>query len=251
MSDLPSSWIESPINEVAEVNPRKDVDLSTSELVSFVPMAAVDEVSGTILSPVDRPYGEVARGFTHFRDEDVIFAKITPSMENGKSAVARGLTNRTGMGSTEFHVFRSNGAIQPEYLWRFVRQKSFRENAQAVMSGAVGQQRVPADYLKEHIIPLPPLPEQWRIVAKLDGLTARTARARKELSRISTLIARYKQRILTLAAEGMLTSKWRAENDASEWARTSVAEIAESTFDGPFGSNLKSADYVESGVRVV
>ncbi len=209
MSDLPSSWIEPAISEVADVNPRKDVDLSASDLISFVPMAAVDEVTGTIMSPVDRPYGEVSKGFTHFRNDDVIFAKITPSMENGKSAVARGLTNATGMGSTEFHVFRSNGAIEPEYLWRFVRQKSFRENAQAVMSGAVGQQRVPADYLKEHLIPLAPLPEQRRIVAKLDGLTARTARARKELDRIPTLIARYKQRLLALAFSGELTAGWR------------------------------------------
>lgn len=207
MSDMPSSWIEPAISHVSEVNPRKDVDLSSSDLVSFVPMAAVDEVSGTILSPVNRPYGEVSKGFTHFRDNDVIFAKITPSMENGKSAVARGLTNGTGMGSTEFHVFRSNGAIEPEYLWRFVRQKSFRENAQAVMSGAVGQQRVPADYLKDHLIPLAPLPEQRRIVAKVDGLTARTARARKELDRIPTLIARYKQRLLHLAFSGALIGR--------------------------------------------
>jgi len=199
MSDLPHGWIEPAISEVAEVNPRKDVDLSASDLVSFVPMAAVDEITGTITSSADRSYGEVSKGFTHFRDGDVIFAKITPSMENGKSAVARGLTNGTGMGSTEFHVFRSNGAIEPEYLWRFVRQKSFRENAQAVMSGAVGQQRVPADYLKDHPIPLAPLPEQQRIVAKMDGLTARTASARKELDRVPTLIARYKQRLLALA----------------------------------------------------
>jgi type I restriction enzyme, S subunit len=251
MSDLPNSWMKPAISEIAEVNPRKDVDLSTSELVSFVPMAAVDEVSGTILSPVDRPYGEVSKGFTHFRDEDVIFAKITPSMENGKSAVARGLTNGTGMGSTEFHVFRSGGAVEPEFLWRYVRQKSFREDAQAVMSGAVGQQRVPADWLKDHLIPLPPLPEQRRIMTKVDGLTARTARARKELDRIPILIARYKQRLLALAAEGLLTRNWRGETHAAEWKQTTVVDLAETTFDGPFGSNLKSADYVDSGVRVV
>lgn len=207
MSALPDSWIEPPIGAVAELNPRKDVDLSMSDLVSFVPMAAVDEVSGTILSPVERPYGEVSKGFTHFRDDDVIFAKISPSMENGKSAVARGLTNGTGMGSTEFHVFRSNEAIEPEYLWRFVRQKSFRENAQAVMSGAVGQQRVPVDYLKNHLIPLPPLPEQRRIVTKVDGLTSRTSRAHKELDRIPALIARFKQRLLAFAFSGELIGK--------------------------------------------
>jgi type I restriction enzyme S subunit len=229
MSSLPSGWIELAISDVAEVNPRKDVDLSTSDLVSFVPMAAVDEVSGTILSPIDRPYGEVSKGFTHFRDDDVIFAKITPSMENGKSAVARDLTNGTGMGSTEFHVIRSNGAIEPEYLWRFVRQKSFRENAQAVMSGAVGQQRVPADYLKEHLIPLPPLPEQRRIVAKVDGLTARTARARKELDRIPTLIARYKQRLLALAFSGELTAGWRKKSGL----KSELASGANSLWEAP------------------
>lgn len=236
MSDLPSGWIEPAISDVAEVNPRKDVDLSTSDLVSFVPMAAVDEVSGTILSPIDRPYGQVSKGFTHFRDDDVIFAKITPSMENGKSAVARDLTNGTGMGSTEFHVFRSNGAIEPEYLWRFIRQKSFRENAQAVMSGAVGQQRVPADYLKEHLIPLPPLAEQRRIVAKVDGLTARTARAGKELNRIPTLIARYKQRLLAQAFTGELIGKRPASGEAfdsgcwdipTSWQWTRFVDVAE------------------------
>jgi type I restriction enzyme, S subunit len=211
MSKLPENWIEPAIREVAEVNPRKDADLSVTDLVSFVPMASVDEVSGTILSPIDRPYGEVSKGFTHFRDGDVIFAKITPSMENGKSAVAGNLRNGTGMGSTEFHVFRSSGAIEPEYLWRFVRQKSFRENAQTVMSGAVGQQRVPADYLKNHSIPLPPLKEQRRIVTKVDGLTARTARARKELDRVPALIARYKSAILALAFKGDLTKDWREQ----------------------------------------
>lgn len=226
MIELPTSWLEPAISDVAEVNPRKDVDLSPSDLVSFVPMSAVDEVSGTILSPVDRPYAEVSKGFTHFRDDDVIFAKITPSMENGKSAVARSLTNGTGMGSTEFHVFRSYGAIEPEFLWRFVRQKSFRENAQAVMSGAVGQQRVPADYLKDHLIPLPPLPEQRRIVAKVEGLTARTARARKDLDRIPTLIARYKQRLLALAFSGELPALNPARQKAEFCAIGDIVDIS-------------------------
>lgn len=196
MSSLPETWSHVPIGDVSEVNPRKSVELTADELVSFVPMAAVDEVSGTIATPIDRPYKEVSKGFTHFLDRDVIFAKITPSMENGKSAVASNLTNGTGIGSTEFHVFRSNGAIQPEYLWHYVRQKAFRDDAQAVMSGATGQQRVPAEWLRKRLVPLSPLPEQDRIVAKMDRLTARTARARKELDRIPTLIARYKERFL-------------------------------------------------------
>lgn len=251
MSELPGSWLEVPIGVVAEVNPRKDVNLSSDDLVSFVPMAALDETSGTITAPINRPYSEVSKGFTHFRDGDVIFAKITPSMENGKSAVARALTNATGMGSTEFHVLRSFGAIEPDYLWRFIRQETFREEAQGVMSGAVGQQRVPADYLKSHLIPLAPLPEQKRITDKIDGLTARIARGSQELARIPNLIARYKQRLLALAASGELTRGWRRDERTSDWELTSIGEVAETTFDGPFGSNLKSSDYVKSGVRVV
>ncbi|WP_306046081.1 restriction endonuclease subunit S [Nioella sp. MMSF_3534] len=202
-----------PIEEIAEVNPRKNVELSGDDLVSFVPMAAVDEVSGTIAAPIDRPYHEVSRGFTHFRDEDVILAKITPSMENGKSAVAGNLTNGTGLGSTEFHVLRTNGTIKPRYLWYYIRQKTFRVSAQTVMSGAVGQQRVPADWLKNHRIPIPPLAEQQRIVGKVDRLTERTARACEDLDRIPSLIARYKSAILSMAFNGDLTKDYRKKND--------------------------------------
>lgn len=233
MSKLPDTWAQVPISEVAEVNPRKSVDLNGDDLVSFVPMAAVDEVSGTIAAPIDRPYSEVSKGFTHFRDEDVIFAKITPSMENGKSAVARDLTNGTGMGSTEFHVFRSYGAIEPEYLWRYVRQQSFRNDAQTVMSGAVGQQRVPADWLKEHMIPLAPMAQQRRIIEKVDSLTASTARARKELDRIPTLIARYKQRLLALAFAGQLTAGWRdSQRLAPEWSELPIGELVQNIVAG-------------------
>ena len=199
MIELPSGWELVTLEDVAEINPRNRVDLELDDLVTFVPMAAVNEVSGTVVNGVSRPLHEVNRGFTQFAEGDVIFAKITPSMENGKSAVAVGLDNGIGFGSTEFHVLRSNGAVLPEYLWRFVRQKSFREDAQKVMSGAVGQQRVPAEYLKSHRLPLPPLPEQKRIVAKITTLTDRIARAQADLGHVPTLVERYKKAVVDAA----------------------------------------------------
>jgi type I restriction enzyme S subunit len=150
-------------------------------------MPALDEHTGAITSAVDRILNDVWSGYTHFADGDVVFAKITPCMENGKAAVAKGLTNSLACGSTEFYVLRAEGVSIPEYLWRFLRQKSFRGDAKNQMSGAVGQQRVPKQYLEEHRFPLPPLAEQRRIVAKLDVLTARLARARAEIDRISVL----------------------------------------------------------------
>jgi type I restriction enzyme, S subunit len=215
VTNLPDGWAEATIGDVCIVNPPRDINLDMSDLVSFVPMPAVDEISGEIVRPVDRPLQQVIRGFTQFREGDVLFAKITPSMENGKSAVARKLTNGAGFGSTEFCVLRSNGDIEPDYLWRYIRQQEFRGNAKSVMTGAVGQLRVPSNYLKTHPIPLPPLPEQRRIVAKLDQLFARTARARVDLGRISILIAKYKEALLAAAFSGELTREWRQSNTQS------------------------------------
>jgi type I restriction enzyme S subunit len=209
VSELPRGWVETSIQDVCYVNPRRDVDLDLDDLVSFVPMPALDEFSGEITRPIQRPLRQVAKGFTQFLEGDVLFAKITPSMENGKSAVARHLTNGIGFGSTEFHVLRSTGVIEPDYLWRYLRQQEFRDNAAAVMTGAVGQLRVPTEYLKKHPIPLAPLTEQRRIVAKLDALLARTARARADLDRIPILVSSCKQALLASAFSGKLTAGWR------------------------------------------
>lgn len=215
MGDLPKGWAQVAFKDVVEVNPRRTFDLEPDDMVTFVPMAAVSEISGAIVDDVSRPLRDVTKGFTQFSEGDVIFAKITPSMENGKSAIATGLVNGIGFGSTEFHVLRSYGGVIPEYIWYFIRQKSFRDDARKVMTGAVGQQRVPAAYLKEHLLPLPPLTEQKRIVAKLDNLTSRTANARTAINHISPLIEKYKQAILRKAFSGDLTAGWRSCNGVS------------------------------------
>ena len=198
MSELPPGWIKARLGDVCEVNPSgfAIAAITDTDLVSFVPMQAMSEITGEIESAVDRPFAQVRKGFTRFTVNDVLFAKITPSMENGKSAVARRLTNDAGCGSTEFHVLRPLGGMSAEYVWRFVRQKAFRDGAKAVMSGAVGQQRVPAEHLRQHSIALAPLAEQRRIVARLNELLGRTARARKELDRVPKLIEQYKQVVL-------------------------------------------------------
>lgn len=233
MGKLPQGWADVNIDDVAEVNPRKSVDLSLDDLVTFVPMAAVSETSGTIASPTNRPLKEVNKGFTQFIENDVIFAKITPSMENGKAAVATDLSNGVGFGSTEFHVFRSKGAILPKFLWHFIRQQSFRDNARKVMTGAVGQQRVPADYLRNHSLWLPPLREQERIVGKVGNLIARTARARGELEKVPALLAKYKSAILELAFSGRLTADFRGNGEDGTsglpkgWAMQRLDDISE------------------------
>lgn len=237
MRDLPNGWAEVTFEDVVEVNPRKSVDLNAEDPVTFVPMAAVSEFSGTIVRSTVKPLREVNRGFTQFAEGDVIFAKITPSMENGKSAVAVGLENGIGFGSTEFHVFRSHGAVLPEYLWNFIRQKSFREDAQKVMSGAVGQQRVPASYLKLCTLPLAPLEEQKRIVSKLEHILYRTSSARIDLDFIPALIEKYKARLLYLAFRGELLAVLPSVSPQTERKISKLKDLVESL---RYGTSRKS-----------
>jgi type I restriction enzyme S subunit len=238
MSDLPQGWAETCIQDIAEVNPGRLGDIAVDAQISFVPMPAVSDIDGEIVDPTIRSYGEVSKGYTQFREGDVIFAKITPCMENGKIAVARALEGGMACGSTEFHVVRPSGGISSDFLWRYLRQKSFRNDAEASMTGAVGQRRVPAIFLKEHSVALPPLPEQRRIVAKLDSLTGKSRRARDHLDHIPRLVEKYKQAILAAAFRGDLTREWREARGLPTPRSVLLGDVAEG-FN--YGSAAKSA----------
>ncbi|GEM_PF-1332186 len=114
---LPAGWASATIEELCTLNPKHDRDLANETEVSFVPMAAVSDVHGTIADPQVRHYAEVRKGFTHFADGDVIFAKTTPCMEKGKAASVRGMTNGLACGTTEFYVFaRTVPSIRTTYI---------------------------------------------------------------------------------------------------------------------------------------
>jgi type I restriction enzyme, S subunit len=225
MSGLPRGWAEASLDECTLLNPKLGHPIPHDALVSFVPMPAVNDASGEIESPQDRSFGEVSKGYTRFQTGDVIFAKITPCMENGKIAVARELTNNLGCGSTEFHVLRPLPGISADYIWRFLGQKSFRADAERAMTGAVGQRRVPLEYLRTRTIPLAPTPEQRRIVARIDSLFAKSRRARAHLDHIPRLVEKYKQAILAAAFRGELTREWRCQQRNREDARSLLSDV--------------------------
>lgn len=228
--ELPEGWATATMPDVCELNPAKPkADQYAADLpVTSVPMSAVDADSGTIANPSVRPFGDVRKGFTSFRDNDVILAKITPCMENGKAAVARGLVNGLGFGSTEFHVFRSNGAVLPDFLYHFIRQESFRKAAESEMTGSVGQKRVPAEYLESVELPIPPLAEQRRIVAAVEAVVAKVNAARERLNRVPAILKRFRQAVLSVACSGRLTADWREKNPFVESAATLVAQHRQS-----------------------
>ncbi|MDT0634214.1 restriction endonuclease subunit S [Spectribacter hydrogenooxidans] len=206
-------WREANIEEVAEVNPSgKAVSVADDTEVTFLPMAAVEELTGNIDSSVRKLFGEVKKGYTRFRDGDVLFAKITPSMENGKVAVVRGLRNGIGCGSTEFHVLRPREGLDADYLRYFLVQSAFRQDAQRNMRGAVGQLRVPPAYMREAKIPVAPRDQQTEIVAKIDELFSQIDEGERALARVQKLVERYRQSLLKAAITGELTRDWRETN---------------------------------------
>jgi type I restriction enzyme S subunit len=224
---LPEGWELTTIATAYELNPRKVPKdaLPEDAPVTFVPMPAVDADSGTISAPDEKPFAKVRKGYTSFLEDDVIVAKITPCMENGKAAIARGLTNGHGFGSTEFHVLRPTGATIPDYVYHFVRQESFRNEAESRMRGAVGQKRVPPEFFEQVPFPLPPLAEQKRIVAKVESLLSRASAARARLARVPTLLQRFRQSVLAAACSGQLTADWREEHPELTDARSRLDEF--------------------------
>ncbi len=154
------------LGECCILNPRRpNIALCDTDKVSFIPMPVVSE-DGYLVDMTDEEYGKVKKGFTYFENNDVLFAKITPCMENGKGAIVHGLTNGIGMGSTEFHVLRPiNGISSPYWLLALTRMPIFRERAAKNMSGTGGQKRVSASYLDHFMVGLPAIEEQRRFEA--------------------------------------------------------------------------------------
>ena len=202
---LPAGWVEPVLGQVCQINPRVFTNtVEESCPISFVPMAAVEARSGRIDLSQVRFYREVSKGYTRFSEGDVLFAKITPCMENGKVAVARGLTNGCGCGSTEFHVLRPHDGISRDFLNYFLLQDEFRGEAQRNMAGTAGQLRVPAAWIAEASIPLPPLPEQHRIVAEIETQFTRLDASVAALRRARANLKRYRASVLKAACEGWL-----------------------------------------------
>ena len=177
------NWPVVRLNTVCQINPRKKSDFVRSDtaLTTFLPMSAVDAVKGEMIAAETRRYAEVKKGYTHFNEGDVLFAKITPCMQNGKHFIAKGLIDGIGFASTEFHVLRPGGKIMAKWLHTYIRQQSVLEKAALHFTGSAGQRRVPDSFLESLPIPLPSLEEQRRMVAEIAAEEEAVVAARRLL----------------------------------------------------------------------
>ncbi len=225
-------WPTVSLGDVCLVNPGKPrVDsLAKDAPVSFVPMASVNEVSGSIVAPEIREYAKVRGSYTAFQEGDVLFAKITPCMENGKAAIARDLVNGLGFGSTEFHVLRPTDKVLPEFIYQLIRQKSFRAAARENMTGSVGQARVPTEWLKNFEFELPPIETQREIVGLVSQLQKQMESTSDRLSTIPALLKKFRQAVLAAACSGQLTADWRETQGALTDIDGFIADLEKARF---------------------
>lgn len=190
------------LRDYVDFNPPIDLSgLQPDDAVSFIPMDAVADGATGEYAAADRPLSEVSKGYTRFRNGDILWAKITPCMQNGKSCIVEGLTNGVGFGSTEFHVLRvRNPKISSRFVLEFVSQASLRQVATYAFTGSAGQQRVPAEFLAN--LPFPELSEarQTELVALMDAARAERRSRLAEADGLLAGVDGYLREALGLAA---------------------------------------------------
>ena len=182
------------------INPLTSFDgyeLGTS--VTFVPMEKVSAEYGEADLSLCKAVAD-AKGYTRFRDNDLIWAKITPCMENGKSTVVDNLQEGIGCGSTEFHVFRALEGINIRYIHALLRLKSLREYAALHFTGSAGQQRVSSEFFKELTIPRPPIEKQTEIANYVTNTCNRVKQLHQETDAIVEAAKERVERILLAGA---------------------------------------------------
>lgn len=212
---LPKGWKVKTINEVAIIRPKKSEvrDLNDNTSISFVPMAFLNENKIEFKHEKEKTLKEVYKGYTYFRDGDVLLAKVTPCFENGKAGIAKGLTNSIGFGSSEFHIVRPKKDILAEWIYYTFLTNKFKREGKRSFTGSSGLKRVPISFIQKYSIPLPPLLEQQRIVNKLDALFARIDEAIQLVEANLELIPSLKMALLDKAFKGQLLGEVKLGKD--------------------------------------
>ncbi|WP_276729169.1 restriction endonuclease subunit S, partial [Capnocytophaga granulosa] len=215
--EIPNGWEWTRISNIFQINPK---NICNDELeVAFIPMEKLSAGYGSNYSYEKVKWSKIKKGFTHFANGDIAFAKITPCFQNRKSAVFDKLPNGIGAGTTELKILRTFAeTINRFYLLYFLKSPYFIEGA--IFKGTANQQRIISGYLENKLFPLPPLKEQQRIVEEIEELIPHIkhyGKAQAELDLLNKNIKeQLKKSVLQYAIEGKLVPQDETEGTAEE-----------------------------------
>ncbi len=214
---IPDSWCWCKVGDIVQINPKNDCPDGT--MAAFIPMEKIEATYGSKYTYDEVKWCSIKKGYTHFADGDVAFAKITPCFQNRKSAVFKDLPNGIGAGTTELKVLRPYGeTLNRWYLLYFLKSSYFI--AEAKFKGTANQQRVVKGYLENKMFPLPPLAEQERIVRKVEELlplVERYDKAQTDLDRLNaSLKGKLRASVLQEAISGRLVPQDPTDEPAIE-----------------------------------
>ena len=225
--DIPESWKWVRISAITVLNPKNELDDSID--TAFIPMPCVSDGYRNEHSFEVRRWGDIKKGFTHFAERDIGIAKITPCFQNRKSVIFQNLPNGYGAGTTELSIVRViRETLSREYLLWFFKSDHFISNGKKSFTGTAGQQRIHKDYLSTCLLPLPPLTEQKRIVAKIEELLPLIDRYEQAWNRLEDLNKRFpgdmQKSIFQLAIQGKLVPQRPEEGTGEELYQQIQAE---------------------------
>ena len=211
--DIPGSWAWVRISSICVINPKNDLNDDTE--VSFIPMPHICEGYENRHSFDIRKWSEIKTGYTHFAENDIGIAKITPCFENRKSVVFHNLKNGTGAGTTELFILRPIISVEPDYLLWIAKTDDFINGGVETFSAAVGQQRVDRDFIVNYLIPLPPVNEQKSIINKINVAFSVINTVDQNKADLANTIFYAKSKILDLAIRGQLVPQNPDDEPAS------------------------------------
>ncbi|WP_302141514.1 restriction endonuclease subunit S [Halomonas alkalicola] len=223
---LPEGWVSTTLGELCELNPKQKLDDDLE--VGFMPMSGMPTTFHEKPEFETRKWVTVKKGYTQFKNGDVLFAKITPCFENGKAAIVGDFPGGWGAGSTEYYVLRPRAeAVDTRLLLALVRTKDFLNSGELNMSGSVGHKRVPKEFVASYSFPLMPKAEQKAITDKLDELLAQVNNLKTRLDAIPAILKRFRQSVLAAAVRGELTN-----GQAENWSEVEFSELLEAIRSG-------------------
>ena len=216
IGQVPEHWKIAQIKRISVLNPKKStLSEEKDSLCTFLPMEKLR--TNAITLDETRPIHEVYDGYSYFCDDDILIAKVTPCFENGNIAVANGLVNGIGFGSTEINVLRVNGKGHNRFLYYRLQEEQFRTIAKSEMRGTGGLKRVPAELFESFTFGLPDTDEQATIAAALDRETARIDSLIQKKTRFIELLKEKRQALITHAVTKGLDPNVKMKDSGVEW----------------------------------